>query len=136
MIEALISPEHIHVVEEARAFARAVPSSLLRRMDAEEVRYPREFVADLGEAGLLGLRFGPEWGGRGMPWTVECAVIEEIGVLGTAMSCLYSLPSIVGEAIHTFGTDLDRLQRNHEPPDPARVVQGGHGGRQGSRHRG
>lgn len=104
MIEALISPEHIPVVEEARAFARAVPSSLLRRMDAEEVRYPREFVADLGEAGLLGLRFDSEWGGRGLPWTVECAVIEEIGVLGTAMSCLYSLPSIVGEAIHTFGT--------------------------------
>ena len=104
MIEALISPEHMPVVEEARAFVRAVPSALLRKMDAEEIRYPREFVEDLGKAGLLGLRFAPEWGGRGLPWTVEAAVIEEVGVLGTALGCLYSLPSIVGEAVHAFGT--------------------------------
>jgi alkylation response protein AidB-like acyl-CoA dehydrogenase len=30
--------------------------------------------------------------------------LEEIGVLGTSLACLYSLPSIVGEAIHRFGT--------------------------------
>ncbi len=31
--------------------------------------------------------------------------LEEIGVLGSSLSCLYSLVSIVGEAIHFFGTD-------------------------------
>jgi hypothetical protein len=32
------------------------------------------------------------------------AAIEEIGVLGSGMTCLYSLVSICGEAIHHFGT--------------------------------
>jgi alkylation response protein AidB-like acyl-CoA dehydrogenase len=31
--------------------------------------------------------------------------LEEVGVLGTSLACLYSLVSIVGEAIHVFGTD-------------------------------
>jgi hypothetical protein len=30
--------------------------------------------------------------------------LEEIGVLGASLACLYSLPSIVGEALHIFGT--------------------------------
>jgi len=33
------------------------------------------------------------------------AALEEIGVLGSGLSCLYSLVSIVGEAINVFGTD-------------------------------
>jgi alkylation response protein AidB-like acyl-CoA dehydrogenase len=39
-----------------------------------------------------------------MKWTGEVAAIEEVGVLGSGMTCLYSLVSIVGEAIHHFGT--------------------------------
>jgi alkylation response protein AidB-like acyl-CoA dehydrogenase len=30
---------------------------------------------------------------------------EEIGVLGTTLSCAFVMPSIVGEALHVFGTD-------------------------------
>ncbi len=30
--------------------------------------------------------------------------LEEVGVLGTSLACLYSLPSIVGEALACFGT--------------------------------
>jgi alkylation response protein AidB-like acyl-CoA dehydrogenase len=33
------------------------------------------------------------------------AALEEMGVLGSSLSCLYSLVSIVGEAIHLFGTE-------------------------------
>jgi alkylation response protein AidB-like acyl-CoA dehydrogenase len=54
---------------------------------------------------LLGLRFSPAWGGRGAKWTGEVAALEEMGVLGSSLSCLYSLVSIVGEAIHLFGTE-------------------------------
>jgi acyl-CoA dehydrogenase len=104
MYEALLTPEQLAVVDEARSFARAVPAELLRQMDREEIRYPRDYLTDLGETGLLGLRFEPEFGGRGLPWVVESAAIEEIGTLGTSLGCLYSLPSIVGEALHRFGT--------------------------------
>jgi len=110
MFDALLTPDQLAVVAEARRFARAVPSSLLRAMDKDEVRYPREYVRDLGRANLLGLRFDPRFGGRGLPWVVEHAVIEEIGTLGTSLGCLYSLPSIVGEALHTFGTDEQRAR--------------------------
>jgi hypothetical protein len=73
-------------------------------MDAEKVSYPRQFLEQAGERNLLGLRFWEEWGGRNLPWTSELVALEEVGVLGTSLACLYSLVSIVGEAIHTFGT--------------------------------
>ena len=108
MYEALLTPDQLAVVAEARAFAKAVPAELLRQMDREEVQFPRDYLVDLGRAHLLGLRFPKEWGGRGLPWVVESAALEEIGVLGTSLGCLYSMPSIVGEALASFGTDDQR----------------------------
>ncbi len=40
-----------------------------------------------------------------MPWTSEVLAIEEIGVLGTTLGCAFVMPSIVGEALHVFGTN-------------------------------
>ncbi len=106
MLDVVLTDRERAVRDEARAFARdAVDPDLLRRMDADEVRYPREYLEAAASRNLLGLRFDPEWGGRGMGWTGETAVLEEIGVLGTSLGCLYSLPSIVGEALHAFGSD-------------------------------
>jgi acyl-CoA dehydrogenase len=51
------------------------------------------------------LRFDPKWGGRGLPWTSEVIAEEEIGVLGNTLGCAFVMPSIVGEALHVFGTD-------------------------------
>lgn len=94
------------VRREVREFVRTqVPSGLVKAMDRDEVTYPRDYVADLGNRNLLGLRFPPEVGGRGLGWTAEIAALEEIGVLGTALGCAYSMPSIVGEALNRFGTD-------------------------------
>jgi acyl-CoA dehydrogenase len=53
----------------------------------------------------LGLRFPEKYGGRGLPWTAEIIALEEVGVLGTSLGCLYSLVSIVGEAINKFGSE-------------------------------
>jgi acyl-CoA dehydrogenase len=69
--------------------------------------YPRDYPRDVREAGrrnLLGLRFPPQYGGRGLGWEDEIVAIEEVGVLGTALACAYVMPSIVGEALHAFGT--------------------------------
>jgi alkylation response protein AidB-like acyl-CoA dehydrogenase len=74
-------------------------------MDADEVRYPREYVQKAAARNLLGMRFDPKYGGRGLPWTAEVAAIAEVGVLGSSLSCLYVLPSIIGEALHVFGTE-------------------------------
>jgi alkylation response protein AidB-like acyl-CoA dehydrogenase len=91
--------------DEAREFVkREIDPEYLRRMDRDEIRYPRELYELYAKHGLLGLRFPEEYGGRGMSWVAECAVMEEIGPLGMAAGCAYVMPSIVGEALDTFGT--------------------------------
>ncbi len=92
------------VQAEMRELAASVPRQLLLDMDADRVRFPREFLQEAGRRNLLGLRFDPRFGGRGLPWTAEMVALEEIGVLGTSLPCLWSLVSIVGEAIAVFGT--------------------------------
>ncbi len=94
------------LIAETRAFVKEdVPAELLRQMDREEVRFAADFIRAAAERRLLGLRFPEQYGGRGLPWTAEVAAIEEVGVLGTALGCNFVMPSIVGEALHAFGTE-------------------------------
>ena len=105
MSDALLSAEQLHLRDEARLFARTgVSRQLLLDMDAEKLHYPRQYIQDLATQHLLGLRFPTQWGGRGLDWSYEVLALEEIGVLGASLACLFSLPSIVGEALHVFGT--------------------------------
>ncbi len=104
MFEAILTAEQKKLRDEMRDFVKSVPRQLILDMDADRVRYPRDYVQNLGQHNLLGLRFSLEYGGRGLGWTDEIVALEEVGVLGTSLACLYSLPSIVGEAIHVFGT--------------------------------
>jgi hypothetical protein len=109
MFDFLLSEEEKTFKAEARRFAKEdVPSSLIRDMDNERIRYPKEFLQKAALRNLLGLRFSPTWGGRGAKWAGEVAALEEIGVLGSSLSCLYSLVSIIGEAIHLFGTEKQK----------------------------
>ncbi len=104
-LDHLLTAQDLAFRDEIRDLVRWVPKQLLLDMDAERVRFPREWLEEAGRRNLLGPRFDPRWGGRGLPWTAEMAALEELGVLGTSLACLWSLVSIVGEAIHRFGTD-------------------------------
>jgi len=106
--ETLLSESERSLLKEARSFTKWVPRKLVLDMDAERVSFPVEFLREAGHLNLLGLRFSEEWGGRNLPWTSEAVVLEEVGMLGTSLGCLYSLVSIVGEAIALFGTDEQR----------------------------
>jgi hypothetical protein len=109
MFDVLLTDAEKALRDEARAFVReAVSPALLRQMDAGEVEYPREAVRAMGKAGLLGVRFAREHGGRGATWAAELAVVEEFGALGTALGCAQAMPSIVGEAISRFGTEAQK----------------------------
>lgn len=103
--QAMLTESDLALRVKMQDFVASVPRQLLLDMDADKVRYPKEFLHEAGEHGLLGLRFDPCWGGSSLPWTSELVALEEIGMLGTSLACLYSLVSIVGEAIHIFGTD-------------------------------
>jgi alkylation response protein AidB-like acyl-CoA dehydrogenase len=104
MLDAILTTEQKVLRDEMRAFVKGVPRQLILDMDADRVRYPRHYVEQAAQRRLLGLRFPTADGGRGLGWVDEIVALEEVGVLGTSLACLYSLPSIVGEALHVFGT--------------------------------
>lgn len=104
MFDFLMSEEQTSLREEVRQFVGEVPRQLILDMDAEKVTFPRSFLEQAGAKNLLGLRFPREYGGRGLDWSSEIVALEEVGTLGTSLACLYSMPSIVGEAITVFGT--------------------------------
>jgi len=105
MIDALLTEPQRKLRDEVREFVKWVPRQLLLDMDADKVTYPKEYVTEAAKRNLLGLRFSQEYGGRGLHWKDEIVALEEVGVLGASLACLYSLVSIVGEALHIFGTE-------------------------------
>lgn len=105
MFNFLLSEEQLALQKEVQDFVQSIDKQLILDMDAEKVRYPKEFLQEAARRNLLGLRFPKEYGGRGLGWTSEVMALEDIGMLGSALACLYSLPSIVGEAIWKFGTE-------------------------------
>jgi len=111
MFDYLISDDYKKLRDKVRAFVRdEVPHSLLKQMDRDEVIYPKEFVQNLAKHGLLGLRFDKKYGGQGLNWEAEVLALEEIGVLGVSLGCLFALVSICGEAIHLFGSEEQKLK--------------------------
>ncbi|HVJ50234.1 acyl-CoA dehydrogenase family protein [Desulfitobacterium sp.] len=106
MFEFMLNEEQKELAKEVADFVcTQVPKQLILDMDAEKVIYPKEYINSLAKANLLGLRFPKTLGGRGLGWADEVIALEEIGTLGTSLGCLFSLPSIVGEAINKFGSE-------------------------------
>jgi acyl-CoA dehydrogenase len=109
MYDFMLRPEERAVRDEVREFVREViTADFLRRMDRDEIVYPREFVEKLAARNLRGIRFPEKWGGRGLNWVADVAACEEIGCLGMALGCAFVMPSIVGEALDKFGTDAQK----------------------------
>ncbi|MET1123854.1 MAG: acyl-CoA dehydrogenase family protein [Archaeoglobaceae archaeon] len=106
--DVLLTEEEVRLREEVRDFVASVDPELLRKMDRNEVDYPFEFVQAAAKAGLLGLRFPEECGGRELSWTAESVAMEEIGTLGMGLGCAYAMVSIVGEAIYRFGSEWQK----------------------------
>jgi alkylation response protein AidB-like acyl-CoA dehydrogenase len=106
MFDVLLKKSEQQIRDEVRNFVRTkVDPDLIIRMDGNEQEYPYDFIKAASKANLLGLRFPKAFAGRGLNWVSEMLAIEEIGVLGIALGCAYSLPSIVGESIDKFGTE-------------------------------
>jgi alkylation response protein AidB-like acyl-CoA dehydrogenase len=108
MIEALLTEPQKNLRDEVRDFVKWVPRQLLLDMDSDKVTYPREYIAEAARRNLLGLRFDNTYNGRGLQWQDEIVALEEVGILGASLACLYSLVSIVGEALHVFGTEQQK----------------------------
>jgi len=109
MFEEVLSDEEKQIRDEVRAFVRdKVDREMIIAMDSKKKEYPYEFIKAAAKDNLLGMRFPKKYGGRGLGWVSEMVALEEIGVLGIALGCAFSLPSIVGEAINKFGTETQK----------------------------
>lgn len=108
MYEVFATNDQKKLREEVRDFVKTIPRQLLIDMDADKVRFPKEFLVEAGRRNLLGLRFPPEYGGRGLKWVDEMIALEEISTLGSSLTCLYSLVSIVGEGLSAFGNEAQK----------------------------
>ena len=114
MIEAMLTENQKTLRSEVRELVKSVPRQLILDMDADNVRYPREFLEEAARRKLLGLRFSPEYGGRGLNWSNEIIALEEGGALPLSLGCLYALVSICGEALEVFGSEAQK--RKHLQP--------------------
>ena len=103
MLEVFLTEERKKLKEEVEDFVKSVPRQLIMDMDADKITFPKEWVAEAGKRNLLGLRFPPKYGGRGLGWVDDIMVAGIIGKLTVSLTCLYALVSIVGEALNVFG---------------------------------
>ena len=106
MYDYLLSPEGLKIRDEARDLVKSVPRQMLLDMDQEKITFPKEFLKEAGRRNLMGCRYPVKWGGRGLDWVTTGAVMEEIGVLGYIVACVFGVGAeLVCDAIILHGTD-------------------------------
>ena len=76
-------------------------------------RFPREVLALLGKAGLLGLPFPAELGGGGVPYEVYAQVLETLAYRWLSVAESVNVHTVACHAVALHGTDAQR--REHLP---------------------
>jgi alkylation response protein AidB-like acyl-CoA dehydrogenase len=111
MFDHLFTAEQRAARDRARTFVKDTPRELILDMDAEKVRFPRDWLREAARRGLLGVRHPVEWGGGGLDWIASCAVSEEIGSLGYELACVFGVGGdLVCDAIIKHGTDEQKAR--------------------------
>lgn len=106
MYDFLLSPDALKIRDEARDLVKSVPRQMLLDMDQDKITFPKEFLQEAGRRNLMGCRYPVEWGGRGLDWVTTATVMEEIGVLGYIVACVFGVGAeLVCDAIILHGTD-------------------------------
>ena len=106
MFEFVMNPEQIALRDEARAMAKSVPREYILDMDADKIKYPKEFIQECAKRNLVGLRVPKAYGGRGLSWEDNIIALEELCVNGYIFGCTYGVTGdVVTEAIVHFGTE-------------------------------
>jgi alkylation response protein AidB-like acyl-CoA dehydrogenase len=98
-----LNPQQQSVVDRAREVTEKVIAPKASEVDADGV-FPKESIAALGEAGLLGLTIDPKYGGMGQGPRVMCAVIDEIAQ-GCASTAMVYLMHLCGVASYNAAPD-------------------------------
>jgi len=109
MFDYLLRPEQITFRDEVREFVKSIPRQMILDMDADKIRFPKEFLQEAGKRNLLGSRYPSTWGGRDLDWVTTCLGMEEIGTLGYIFACTFGVGAeLVCDAIIQHGTDTQK----------------------------
>jgi butyryl-CoA dehydrogenase len=109
MFDYLLDEAQKKIRDEVRDFVRWVPREMVLDMDADRIRFPKEFLKEAGQRNLLGCRYPRKWGGRDMDWVISCVILEEIGTLGYEFACVFGVGAeLVCDAIILHGTDAQK----------------------------
>ena len=109
MFDFLFTKEQVKLRDEVRELVKWVPRSMILDMDADKIRFPKEFLKEAGKRNLLGCRYPEKWGGRDMNWEAACMVMEEVGVLGYIFACVFGVGAeLVCDAIVLHGNDAQK----------------------------
>ncbi|HEX9530314.1 MAG TPA: acyl-CoA dehydrogenase family protein [Acidimicrobiales bacterium] len=105
-----LSEEHEQLRRVVRDFAEARLAPNVGRWDEQQV-FPVDAVLAMGELGLFGLVFPPEWGGSGGDFTSLCVAVEEIGRVDQSLGITLSAGVGLGaNPIYRFGDDEQRAK--------------------------
>jgi alkylation response protein AidB-like acyl-CoA dehydrogenase len=106
MFDYLLSKEQLKIRDEVREFVKWVPKQWVLDMDADKIKFPKDFLREAGHRNLMGCRYPREWGGREMDWVTTGVVMEEVGTLGYEFACVFGVGAeLVCDAIMKHGTD-------------------------------
>jgi butyryl-CoA dehydrogenase len=106
MFDYMMTKEQLKIRDEARDLVRWVPRQMILDMDADKIKFPKEFLREAGRRNLMGCRYPKAWGGRDMDWVSTGIVMEEVGTLGYEMACVFGVGAeLVCDAIIQHGTD-------------------------------
>jgi alkylation response protein AidB-like acyl-CoA dehydrogenase len=109
MFDYMLTKEQLKIRDEVRGLVRWVPKQMILDMDADKIKFPKEFLREAGRRNLLGCRYPKAWGGRGMDWVTTGVVMEEVGTLGYEMACVFGVGAeLVCDAIIQHGTDAQK----------------------------
>jgi alkylation response protein AidB-like acyl-CoA dehydrogenase len=106
MFDHMLTSEGRKIRDEVREYVKTVPRELILDMEADKIRFPKDFLREAGRRNLMGCRYPVKWGGRGLDWVATCAVMEEVGALGYIFACVFGVGAeLVCDAIILHGTD-------------------------------
>jgi len=109
------TPEHEAFSTTVRKFVEAELAPRAREFDAMG-RIDKKLFQRMGELGMLGLRYDPEWGGAGLDWSFTAVMYEEMVRCDNAGVCMGVTvqTDMATPSLHQFGSD--ELRRKYLVP--------------------
>ena len=103
-----LNNQHQEVRDEVAKLCQKFPGEYWRELD-REMKYPKEFVDALTEAGYLSALIPEEYGGVGLPLSGAAAILEEIQMQGCNGGACHAQMYIMG-ALLRHGSDAKKAQ--------------------------